>query len=156
VALNTGCVGFEYGVCLGIGSIKAPSPAVATRKRLPTPFTPKSLPLKSLLANDILRGGDVLLKHCPAAIFCWGISFFFGCQHLGWVQIALSANYILLQLKAGIRPEQPPHPELEATIPDVLDSAQFYAIWQFRALIAGAIFFIGWRVAEMIRLTYAA
>jgi hypothetical protein len=98
------------------------------------------------------------------AIMCWGVSFYYGCQNLTWVQTAIYANYNLLQLKAGVHPEQPPHLELtNAAISGVstaLDNnaanAQFFGVWQFRMLITGAVFFIGWRVAEMVRLTYAA
>jgi hypothetical protein len=96
-----------------------------------------------------------------AAILCWGSSFFFGCKNLSWVQTSIYANYSLLQLKAGVHPEQPPHPQLvPVAISGVLIAldknvrkAQFYGLWQFRLLIAGAVFFIGWRVAEMVRLT---
>jgi hypothetical protein len=99
-----------------------------------------------------------------ANIMCWGVSFYYGCQNLTWVQTAIYANYNLLQLKAGVHPEQPPHLELtNAAISGVstaLDNnaanAQFFGVWQFRMLITGAVFFIGWRVAEMVRLTYAA
>lgn len=97
------------------------------------------------------------------AIVCWGISFYYGCKNVNWVQTTIYANYSLLQLKAGVHPEQPPHPQLtEAAIAGVRNAiatnaanAQFFGIWQFRMLIAGAIFFIGWRLLEMIRVTYA-
>jgi hypothetical protein len=96
-----------------------------------------------------------------AAALCWGLSFFFGCKHLTWVQSALYSNYALLQLKAGVHPEQPPHPEyVAAALSGVLsalksnaDRAQFFAVWQFRALVLGAAFFIAWRVIEIIRTT---
>jgi len=98
------------------------------------------------------------------AIVSWGISFFFGCKNITWVQTSIHANYNLLQLRRGVHPDQPPHPQLsEAAIRGVesaLDSnaknAQFHGVWQFRMLILGAVFFIAWRVIEMIRLTYVA
>ncbi|HEY6896128.1 MAG TPA: hypothetical protein VI279_02620 [Rhodocyclaceae bacterium] len=98
------------------------------------------------------------------AIVCWGVSFYYGCKHVTWVQTAIYANYHLLQLKAGVHPEQPPHPQLtQAAVAGVsqaittnVANAQFFGIWQFRMLIAGAIFFIGWRLLEMVHLTYAA
>jgi hypothetical protein len=98
------------------------------------------------------------------AIVSWGASFFFGCKNIIWVQTAIYANYNLLQLKRGVHPEQPPHPQLsEAAIQGVdsalasnVSNAKFYAIWQFRTLILGALLFIAWRVLEMARATYAA
>lgn len=98
------------------------------------------------------------------AIICWGVSFYFGCKNIVWVQTAIYANSSLLQLKSGSHPQQPPHPQLvDAAISGVMNAlesnvnkAQFFGIWQFRMLITGAVFFIGWRVLEMVRLTYAA
>ena len=99
-----------------------------------------------------------------ASALCWGLSFFFGCKRLTWVQTALYSNYTLLQLKAGVHPEQPPHPEylaaaqsgVRSAIDSNVNKAQSYARWQFRMLILGAAFFIAWRVTEIIRVTYAA
>ena len=98
------------------------------------------------------------------AVVSWGVSFFFGCKNLLWVQAALGANYNLLQLRKGVHPEQPQHPaEAQAAVQGVnealrlnIHSAQFYGIWQFRSLVVGAVFFIAWRVLEMYRLTYVA
>lgn len=95
------------------------------------------------------------------AIVSWGVSFFFGCKNIIWVQTAISANYDLLQLKRGVHPEQPPQPQLsDAAIQGVksaltsnANNAQFYANWQFRTLILGAVLFIAWRVIEMARAT---
>lgn len=96
-----------------------------------------------------------------AATLLWGASFFFGCKNIDWVQRSLSANFSLLQLKSGTHPDQPPHPQnLEAAVSGVskalrgnVERAGFYAKWQFRTLIAGAVLFIGWRVMEMVRIT---
>ncbi len=98
------------------------------------------------------------------ATLCWGLSFFCGCKNVVWVQTSISANYSLLQLKQGSHPDQPPHPELvQAAISGVHSAlttngnkAQFYGAWQFRFLIAGAILFIVWRVAEMVRISCIA
>lgn len=95
------------------------------------------------------------------ATFCWGASFYCGCKNVDRVQASLYANHILLQLKQGSHPEQPPHPDLtDAAIRGVHtalvtngDNAKFYADWQFRFLIAGAIFFIVWHVAGLARLS---
>lgn len=91
----------------------------------------------------------------------WGVSFFFGCKNLTWVQSSIFANFNLLQLKRGSHPEQPPHPALvaaamrgvESALEKNGDKAQFYGVWQFRFLVAGAVFFIAWRVIEMARIS---
>lgn len=96
------------------------------------------------------------------ALVCWGISFYYGCKNVEWVQSVNYANYSLLQLRAGVHPAQPDHPErtqvaisgVQAALDGNVTQAQFYSIWQFRMLIAGAVSFIGWRVLEMVRLTF--
>jgi len=98
-----------------------------------------------------------LLPAAVAALF-WGVSFFFGCKNLIWVQTAIYANYNLLSLKRGVHPEQPPHPQLAISgVEKALDSnakkAQFYAKWQFRCLVLGGVFFLAWHVLEMYRNT---
>lgn len=95
------------------------------------------------------------------ATVCWGVSFHFGCKNVIWVQTSILANFNLLQLRQGSHPEQPPHQELvsaairgvESALEKNGNKAQFYGIWQFRLLVAGAIFFIAWRVAEMVRIS---
>jgi len=97
------------------------------------------------------------------AVLFWGCSFYFGCRHLVWVQAALRANYALLQLKSGVHPDQPQQQDhLNAAISGTTqalnqnaDSANFYAIWQFRLLIIGSMFFIGWHILEMWTRTNA-
>jgi hypothetical protein len=97
------------------------------------------------------------------AVLLWGVSFFFGCKNLLWVQTSIYANYSLLQLQKGVHPEQPDHAQLlEAAISGVrsalesnIKNAQFYAQWEFRLLIAGAVFFLAWHIVEMIIRTYA-
>lgn len=92
-----------------------------------------------------------------AAVLCWAVSFFAGCKRITWIQTSLSANYTILQLLHGSHAEQPPHPELvEAAIRGVTTAfnknvswASFYSRLQFYALIAGAIFFIVWRLMVM-------
>jgi hypothetical protein len=96
------------------------------------------------------------------AILCWGFSFFCGCKNIVWVQTSIYANTSLLQLKAGVHPEQPPYPShtvaaisgVRSAMESNAKKAQFYACWQFRLLIIGAVSFIGWRLLEMVRLTY--
>ena len=97
-----------------------------------------------------------------AAVLFWGISFYFGCKNLIWVQTSIYSNYSLLQLQKGVHPEQPDHPQmLEAAKKGVrsalelnVSKAQFYDVWQFRLLITGAVSFLTWHVLEMVLRTY--
>jgi hypothetical protein len=87
----------------------------------------------------------------------WALSFYFGCKNISWVQVVLYANLSLLQLKGGVHPRQPDHPDLLGAavsgVNEALDRnaerAAFCAKWQFRFLVSGAIFFLGWHVLEM-------
>lgn len=93
------------------------------------------------------------------ATVCWGISFYFGCKNLDRVHAAIGANVTLLQLRQGSHPEQPPHPDhslaaatgVERAMERSIDRASLFSVWQFRALVGGAILFIAWRVLEMLR-----
>ncbi len=88
------------------------------------------------------------------AVLFWGLSFYCGCKNLIWIQISLFANYDLLQLRHGTHPEQPDHPQLidaairgvSSALKENTSKAALYAVWQFRFLIGGALFFIGWHV----------
>ena len=91
------------------------------------------------------------------AAISWGLSFYCGCKNLLWVQTAIFANYSLLQLKSGIHPDQPPHPQLlqaaeegvRAAIETNIKGAEFNGKWQFRLLIIGSILFLTWHVLDM-------
>lgn len=96
-----------------------------------------------------------------AATLCWALSFVCGCKNVHWVHAVISANVALLKLQNGTHPEQPPYPEHTAVAIEgvrlAIDNnagwAGFNAMWQFRLLVAGAVFFIVWRIAEMIRIS---
>lgn len=96
-----------------------------------------------------------------AATVSWAASFFFGCKNLYWVQSSFSANFNLLALHRGSHSQQPPSPELlaaairgvESALSHNTNKAQFFGVWQFRLLVAGAILFIAWRIAEMVRIS---
>jgi len=102
------------------------------------------------------------LLPAAAAALSWGVSFFFGCKNLIWVQTAIYANYNLLSLQRGMHPDQPPHPQLsqaaisgvEKALESNVQNAQFYAKWQFRLLVLGGVFFITWHILEMFHGTY--
>jgi hypothetical protein len=92
-----------------------------------------------------------------AAILCWGASFFSGCRHVSWTAAATRANLDLLVVRAG----QSEIAGRDAT--KILYSAEILteiigknatkasslSRWQFRFLIAGALFYIAWHVLEM-------
>lgn len=96
------------------------------------------------------------------ALLLWAISFYCGCKNLIWVQTATMSNYNLLQLQAGIHPQQPLHPQLLEVATRVtsncltsnIEQAMFYGIWQFRLLIAGAVFFLTWHITGIVTRTY--
>ena len=95
------------------------------------------------------------------SIIFWGSSFYFGCENINWVQTSKVANYNLLHLKIGSHSEQPSNQEgLDYAVSEVksalsqnMEKAQSYYKWQFHSLILGAIFFIGWRIVEMVRIS---
>lgn len=102
-----------------------------------------------------------LLPVAASTLF-WAASFYCGCKNIDWVHCSIGANYNLLQLKQGIHPSQPQHSyHLEVAVNGVraalesnVSKSGFYGRWQFRFLISGAVFFIGWRIAEMARASY--
>ena len=120
----------------------------------------------SALAFAVQKTADLCLSWwllpAGAAALAWGISFYFGCRNLTWVQTAIYANYNLLSLMRGVHPEQPKTPQLakvaisgvEKALDQNAKSAQFYADWQFRCLVIGGVFFLAWHVLEMVRRTY--
>lgn len=121
----------------------------------------------SAIAFAVQKTGDATLtwKLAPLglAILAWGGSFYCGCKNLIWVQTALMANYNLLQLRAGVHPQQPDHPDLSAAalrgtsnaLNSNVDQAQSYALSQFRLAIAGAVLFLIWHVVEIYDRTPA-
>lgn len=121
----------------------------------------------SAIAFAVQKTGDAVFAWTLAplglAVLAWGGSFYCGCKNLIWVQTALMANYNLLQLKAGVHPQQPDHPELSAAamrgtgnaMNINVDRAQSYALSQFRLAIAGAVLFLLWHIVEIYDRTPA-
>jgi hypothetical protein len=91
------------------------------------------------------------------AVFLWGSSFFCGCRHLAYVNSTLYANSALLKIESGQHPEVGNHPEymqaasegIRQAIGQNSETANRLGHWQFRTLIAGAIFYVLWHVLEM-------
>jgi hypothetical protein len=104
---------------------------------------------------------DALLAWSQAplalAILAWGLSFFFGCRQIRYVQSSLYANSELLRVQAGRHPKAGIHPDViaaaSAGISSAMESnaerASFFTRWQFNCLILGAIMYVGWHVLEM-------
>ena len=96
-----------------------------------------------------------------AAVLSWGLSFFFGCKHLGYVFAALSWNITLLQVESGTHPLVGEHPQLAPeACPGIQEAMERHAIkasrWgnrQFRFLLAGGILYVAWHVLEMYART---
>jgi hypothetical protein len=115
------------------------------------------------LATNQTHGTAVAWSQIPLAIavLCWGLSFFFGCQHLRYVSSSLYANAALLKIQSGKHPEYNTNPEIAAAATEGIrmafesnsDNANKLGHWQFRFLIIGALFYIAWHVLEMVLRT---
>jgi len=97
------------------------------------------------------------------AVLCWGLSFFFGCRHLGYVSSTLFANADLLCVEHGQHPLSGNNPELMVAVSEGIrqaiesnsERANRLGHMQFRFLITGAVFYIAWHVIEMWFLSIA-
>ncbi|MEN6348893.1 MAG: hypothetical protein ABFD08_05760 [Syntrophomonas sp.] len=94
------------------------------------------------------------------AVLCWGLSFFCGCRHIEYVNATLYANGDLLKVQNGIHPEYNTNPQnalvaveaiREAVASNSVKSGNL-ARWQFKFLIIGALFYIGWHIWGMVLL----
>jgi hypothetical protein len=111
------------------------------------------------LAINQTHGTAIAWSQIPLAIavLCWGLSFFFGCQQLRYVSSSLYANVALLNIQTGKHPEYNSNPQIAAAAIEGIrmafesnsDNANKLGHWQFRFLIIGALFYIGWHVWEM-------
>lgn len=88
----------------------------------------------------LFRGGSLLLVW---QFYAGDSVSFAAVKNIVWVQTSIYANTSLLQLKAGVHPQQPPYPShtvaavsgVRSAIESNAKKAQFYACWQFRLLI---------------------
>ncbi len=91
------------------------------------------------------------------AILCWGVSFFCGCRYLEYVSSTLYSNAEMLRIVEGQHPDVGSHPQMvqaaSAGIRQAMakntSTASSLGTIQFRALICGGCFYIGWHVIEM-------
>lgn len=105
-------------------------------------------------------GSIISWKDVPLglAILSWGASFWSGCYNRAYNSTTLYANLALLHLADGTHTEQPSHPQaalaaiegVRAAAEQNSTSANRWGKWQFRMLIAGAIFFVAWHIVRMV------
>ena len=92
-----------------------------------------------------------------AGVLSWGLSFFFGLRHLGYVTSTLYANAELLRVESGQHPEFGSNPQMMAAanqgIREAIKSKSDRAVrtghLQFGFMIAGAVLYFLWHVLEM-------
>jgi hypothetical protein len=91
------------------------------------------------------------------SVICWALSFFFGCRHLAYINSILYANGELLDVESGNHPEVGSHPQMIKTASEGIqisiktnsNHANNFGHLQFRVLILGAFFYMGWHILEM-------
>jgi len=113
-----------------------------------------ALALNRTAGTPLSRGHWVL----GLAILSWGISFFCGCSHLDYFITVIYANAEYLKVRAGQEPEVGRNPQLidaassgiMSAVNSNIQKASKFASWQFKFLIWGALFYIGWHVQEMV------
>lgn len=90
------------------------------------------------------------------AVLLWGLSFAAGCARLSQIDVMLSMNQDLIRIQTG-QHEWLSHAGEIPIAADVVRTklargnqwAAFWASWQYRCLIGGAVGYIGWHVFEM-------
>ena len=111
------------------------------------------------LAVNQTQGAKLDWSQLPlaSAVALWGLSFFFGCKHLQYVESTLYANADLLKVEAGEHPEVGGHPQrmaaasegIRAAVASNIKWAARYGRWQFSCLLLGAVSYLGWHVLGM-------
>ncbi len=111
------------------------------------------------LAVQRTTGATLSWTHLPLglAVICWGASFFAGCRNRAYFSTTLFANLAVLELEDGTHPKTPSHPRARTAALEGVrqaaesnsSSANFWGKAQFRLLVLGAVFFLGWHIMEM-------
>lgn len=91
------------------------------------------------------------------AVLAWGLSFFFGCRHIAYVNSTLYANAELIRVQDGDHPEVGRNPQMQqvasAGIRSAIESnsttANSLSKRQFSYFIAVAVLYICWHIIEM-------
>ncbi len=92
-----------------------------------------------------------------AAVVSWGLSFFYGCRNLQYVQEVTAKNAQQLKFARGSDPvvgHDPARREIAVEVmKGAIDRENTKAgnsyIWQFRYLVTGAVFFVAWHVLQI-------
>lgn len=111
------------------------------------------------LALSQTQGAKLCWSQVPlaAAVFSWGLSFFFGCRHLAYVSSSLYSNAQLFPTKRGQHPQVGTDPHrialasamFKAAAEENANRGNRFGRLQFHFLISGAVFYLGWHVLEM-------
>lgn len=95
------------------------------------------------------------------AVFCWALSFYFGCRYLHKRSVAIGANIEVLKLRGGRNPMAGRNVEKIAIGLDVMEpnykmannQGTFAYRWQFRFFAAAGLAFLVWHILEMWQRT---
>lgn len=97
------------------------------------------------------------------AVACWAGSFIAGCNRLSKIEELLNLNVGLLRVQTGTH-ELLDHPGeipgaqkiMRGHLEKINNKVRLLARWQYRLLVVGAIFYIGWHISEMAAQTSAS
>ncbi|WP_256013123.1 hypothetical protein [Desertivirga xinjiangensis] len=109
---------------------------------------------------NLTIGQKLSFVHIPLgiSIILWGISIFCGLRFMQWVGSSLYANINLLDVRAGIHKDTGNHIQKKAIAEDVItgileknsDTVSRLQSWQNICFYSGVIFFLIWRVLDMM------
>jgi hypothetical protein len=91
------------------------------------------------------------------SILFWGLSFYFGCKHIAYVNSTIYANVALLKVQNGSDPEIGSHPQyiaaasegIKMAIEGNVKKANHLGKSQFVFFIIGVLAYIIWQILEM-------
>ncbi len=103
------------------------------------------------------RSLSTILIPWGLALLLWGLSFYFGCIYLAYVNSTLFANVELIKVQKGIHPEAGTHPQIIEAASDGIRSAiesnskkaSRLGNSQFWFFILGVLAYIAWQILEM-------
>jgi hypothetical protein len=103
------------------------------------------------------RSLSTILIPWGLALLFWGLSFYFGCIHLAYVNSTLFANFELIRVQKGMHPEAGTHPQIIEAASDGIRSAiesnskkaNRQGHLQFWFFILGVLAYITWQILEM-------
>lgn len=101
---------------------------------------------------------SLLMIPLGAALLSWGVSFYYGCRNINYVNSILYANVELLNVQNIKSSAQDVNPQLiEAAIAGIKsainennDKSTSCAKWQFGLFIIGAVLYLIWQILSML------